>query len=104
MVSAYSGVHWTSPDPHGPHPDCLHLLPMITCRTAVLIGGLDVPGFRVMSETIADGVPDARLHVVPDAGHMVNMEAPAAVNAVLLDMIRFARGHRDDAGPEHEAR
>ncbi len=33
------------------------------------------------SETIAAGVPDARLAVVPGAGHFVVLEAPQAVAA-----------------------
>jgi pimeloyl-ACP methyl ester carboxylesterase len=110
MVGDYSGLHWTSPDPHGPHPDCLPLLPTITCRTEVVVGELDVPGFCDMSETIAAGVPNARLHVVRDAGHMVNLEAPAEVNAILLDLVRAAgtgpaggpsaRPAGDDAGSD----
>jgi hypothetical protein len=47
------------------------------------VGEHDVPGFREMSAVLARGIPAAQYHVVPDAGHMINMEQPAAVNALL---------------------
>jgi hypothetical protein len=43
----------------------------------------DVPGFREMPSILARGIPAAQYHVVPDAGHMINMEQPGAVNALL---------------------
>jgi 3-oxoadipate enol-lactonase len=88
MVDDYSMLAWTSPDPHGSHPDCLTLLPTVSCPTEVVVGELDVPGFRQMSETLARGIPVARLTVVPDAGHMVNMEAPETVTGLILDAVR----------------
>jgi pimeloyl-ACP methyl ester carboxylesterase len=88
MVADYSGIQWTAHDPHGPHPDCPRLLPTIGCPTHVVVGALDMPCFRTMSETIASSVPGARLTVVPDAGHMVNMEAPGVVTSLILDVVR----------------
>jgi len=87
MVGGYSGVNWTSADPHEPHPPTRELLPTIAAPTTVVVGELDVPCFREMAEVLADRIPDARLVTVPDAGHMVNMEAPEPVNAVLRDVL-----------------
>jgi 3-oxoadipate enol-lactonase len=56
--------------------------------TTVVVGALDVPCFLDMADVLAGAIPGARKVVVPHAGHMVNMEAPAAVNAVLREVIR----------------
>jgi pimeloyl-ACP methyl ester carboxylesterase len=32
---------------------------------------------------MADGLPNATMHIIDQAGHLVNSEAPAAVNALL---------------------
>jgi pimeloyl-ACP methyl ester carboxylesterase len=90
MVGDYSGQVWTGRDPHGPHPDVLRRLPTITVPTTVVVGELDVPCFREMADVLAARIPGARKIVVPDAGHMVNMEAPAAVNEILRDAVRSA--------------
>jgi 3-oxoadipate enol-lactonase len=87
MVADYSGVHWTEPDPRGPHPETAALLPTLQTPTRVVVGELDVPCFLAMADAVAGAIPGARKVVVPDAGHMVNMEAPAIVNALLRDMV-----------------
>jgi 3-oxoadipate enol-lactonase len=87
MVDDYSGVNWTSADPHEPHPPANELLPTISAPTTVVVGKLDVPCFRKMADVLADRIPNARLVTVPDAGHMVNMEAPDAVNSLLREVL-----------------
>jgi 3-oxoadipate enol-lactonase len=87
MVGDYSGVNWTTPDPHLPHPPSIELLETIATPTTVVFGELDVPCFVEMSEILADRIPDARRVTIPGAGHMVNMEAPEAVNALLREIV-----------------
>lgn len=87
MVADYSGVHWTEPDPHGAHPNCLALLPTLAVPTTVVVGELDVPCFADMAEVLTGAIPGARKVVVHDAGHMVNMEAPAIVNTLLREIV-----------------
>jgi 3-oxoadipate enol-lactonase len=84
MVAGYPGQHWISHDPHldtGPRPLCA--LDELAMPVLVAVGEHDVPGFREMSAVLARGIPAAQYHVVPDAGHMINMEQPDAVNALL---------------------
>lgn len=89
MVADYSGQIWTGHDPHGPHPDTVHSLSTLTMPTTVVVGELDVPCFREMADVLATSIPGAnKVVVVPDAGHMVNMEAPAAVNEILQRVVR----------------
>jgi pimeloyl-ACP methyl ester carboxylesterase len=91
IVSDYAGLQWTEADPHGPRPDCRSLLGTINAPTTIVVGELDVPCFHVMAEVMASEIPGARKVVVPDAGHMVNMEAPEPVNALLRDVVTAAR-------------
>ena len=51
------------------------------------MGERDVPGFREMSAVLARRIPGAAYHVVADAGHMINMEQPAAVNDLLIGFL-----------------
>jgi 3-oxoadipate enol-lactonase len=89
MAEDYSGAQWTGEhDPHSPRPDCRSLLGGISTPTTVVVGELDVPCFQEMAEVLASEIPGARKVVVPDAGHMVNMEAPEPVNALLRQVIR----------------
>ena len=87
MVGQYSGVNWTSADPHAPHPHSIELLATITAPTTVVTAGLDVPCFHEMSDVLADRIADARKVTVPNVGHMVNMEAPEAVNTLLRQVV-----------------
>ena len=89
MVEDYSGAAWTRPDPHGPGPNVLRSLSEIAVPTTVVVGELDVPCFRTMADVLASTIPGAQLIVVPNAGHMVNMEAPAAVNAILVQAAKL---------------
>jgi pimeloyl-ACP methyl ester carboxylesterase len=56
--------------------------------TMVVVGDRDVPCFIAMADTLAVGIPGAVYHRVPNAGHMVNMEAPAIVNRLLVEFLR----------------
>jgi pimeloyl-ACP methyl ester carboxylesterase len=56
-------------------------------------GVLERPGARLVYEVAGDGaavlarrIPGATYHVVAGAGHMVNMEQPAAINDLLISL------------------
>jgi 3-oxoadipate enol-lactonase len=88
MVGAYSGIHWTQDDPHIPlSPRPVAVLENVAVPTTVVVGELDVPCFRTMAGMLADRIPGARKVTIPDAGHMVNMEAPRVVNDVLREVV-----------------
>ena len=40
-----------------------------------------------MAKSIADAIPGARLAIIPAAGHLSNIEQPAAFNAAVLDFL-----------------
>lgn len=64
-------------------PDARPNLAQINVPTLVLIGEEDAITPRGAVQFLADNIPDARLEVVPQAGHLSNLEAPQAFNAAL---------------------
>ena len=69
MVSGYPGQHWIGRDPHEPDErPLIDALADLTMPALVLVGELDVPGFREMSAVLARRIPGARYQVVPGAG------------------------------------
>ena len=89
MVGGYPGQHWTGPDPHRQtRPQPIDALEDLAMPVLVAVGEKDVPGFREMSAVLGRRIPGARCHVVPGAGHMINMEQPAAVNELLARFLQ----------------
>jgi 3-oxoadipate enol-lactonase len=64
--------------------DSRPLLATITAPTLVLVGALDEETPPAYSQQLADRIPGATLTVVPGAGHLLNAEAPDAVNELIL--------------------
>jgi pimeloyl-ACP methyl ester carboxylesterase len=60
--------------------DQTSLLPRIACPALVLTGERDAWSPPEQHEEIAAAIPDAELVIVPGAGHMIQREAPEAVN------------------------
>jgi len=90
MVAGYPGQHWLGRDPHRQvRPRPIDVLEDVATPTLVAVGDRDVPGFREMSAVLARRIPGATCRVVAGAGHMANMEQPAAVNELLT---RFLAG------------
>ena len=58
-------------------------LPRITAPTLVIVGEEDVATVPEKARRIASGIPNARLEVIPAAGHSSTVENPAAVNAAI---------------------
>ncbi|MCU0509302.1 MAG: alpha/beta fold hydrolase [Anaerolineae bacterium] len=68
--------------------DATDLLTGVTVPAAVIVGEADVITPVSVAEDLARRLPDARLVVVPRAGHMAPVEAPQEVNAALLELAR----------------
>jgi pimeloyl-ACP methyl ester carboxylesterase len=61
-------------------------LPAVTCPVLVIVGAQD-PLAIAASRALAEALPSARLAIVPDAGHLVNVAQPAAFNAEVADFV-----------------
>ena len=64
-------------------PDNRPFLPSIRCPTLVIVGRQDALTPPELAREIADGIPGAKLTIVPDCGHMSTLEQPEAVNSAL---------------------
>ncbi len=67
--------------------DMRPLLPRIACPVLVACGEADGLTPPERSRELAAAIPGARLEIVPGAGHMLTMEQPARVTALLLDWL-----------------
>ena len=91
MVERYSAWHWHNADPVRKSAAATALT-AVSPRTLVIVGELDLPDFHCIAGQLAAEIPRATLHTIADAGHMANMEAPAIVNALLLEHLRGCAG------------
>ncbi len=74
--------------------DLVGRLTGLTAPTLVVVGEHD-RGSLQPSRELAEIIPNARLAIVPDAGHVVNLAQPARFNAILSDFLRdSAQGTR----------
>lgn len=62
-------------------------LPDIHIPVLLIVGEKDVWSPVRQHEEIQAQIPDARLEVVPDAGHMVILDQPSVVNSLFLDWL-----------------
>ncbi len=64
-------------------PDSLPLLQQITCPTQIIVGELDGPTPPSDARLMADRIHNARLAVIPGAGHLSNLEQPELFNEAI---------------------
>lgn len=68
-------------------PDSTPTLATISVPTLVLVGEEDALTPVKDSRAMADAIPGAKLEVIPAAGHLSNIERPAAFTRVLRDFV-----------------
>jgi pimeloyl-ACP methyl ester carboxylesterase len=68
--------------------DSRPLLASVRCPTLVVCGEADLLTPPAHSREIAAAVPGARLEILPGCGHLLTMEQPDRVNAVLLPWLQ----------------
>ena len=61
-------------------PDATDELPGIDIPTLVLVGDQDQPAPPDVAQDMRDRLPDARLAIIPRAGHLANLDAPDVFN------------------------
>jgi len=79
-----------------PTIDVTHRLNEIDIPCLVLVGADDIAMPVAFSETLVKNLPDAELAVIPDAGHLSNIEQPEAFGAALerfYDKMNGVRPH-----------
>lgn len=68
--------------------DTTDALKKITVPVLILVGQEDKLTPPAAAEGMLKLIPQAKLHVVPDAAHVSNLENPAVFNAKLIDFLR----------------
>ncbi len=62
-------------------------LSKLTMPTLVIVGADDHADFLAIAEHLADAIPDSDLAIVPGAGHLVGIDQPEELNALLLEFL-----------------
>jgi 3-oxoadipate enol-lactonase len=62
-------------------------LSKLTMPTLVIVGADDYADFHAIAEHLAEGIPNADLAIVPGAGHLVGIDEPDELNALLLEFL-----------------
>jgi len=88
MTAAWSRPPAPREDLRLPDPPAASRLAEIGVPTLALVGTEDVPWVREIAERIGAEVPGARLEVVPDAGHHLNLEHPERFDELVLPFLR----------------
>lgn len=73
-------------------PDSTELLPEIDVPALVVAGEDDAVTNRAEAEFLAAEIPEGRLAVVPEAGHISSMENPRAFNRSLVHFLEAMQG------------
>jgi pimeloyl-ACP methyl ester carboxylesterase len=60
----------------------------ISQPTVVAVGEKEMPGFLAYAEEAAAGIPSARLEVFEDCGHLLPLEEPERLAAIIIDVAR----------------
>jgi 3-oxoadipate enol-lactonase len=68
-------------------PDSTRLLPTIDVPTLIVVGEEDAITPVKEARAMHAAIPNSRLEVVPEAGHLSNLERPAAFNTALSDFV-----------------
>jgi 3-oxoadipate enol-lactonase len=59
----------------------------ITCPTLLTVGDQDPVTPLSWQRQIAAGIPDSRIRVIPDTGHMTMLESPSVFNTAVLEFL-----------------
>lgn len=89
---------WATSRPGAPRPRLAERPPAerlgeIKVPMLVIVGDGEMPALKTEAAFVARSVPDARLEVVKNAGHFVNLEQPSRYTAVIR---RWLRQHAED--------
>lgn len=88
IVDSYSGWHFVNANPEVYlDPPAAGRLAELKGPTLVIIGELDLPDFRRISDQVATQAPAARQVRITNAGHMSNMESPVQVNRAISEFL-----------------
>lgn len=96
MVRAFPAHQWGAGPRADPLPPVEPRLGAVRAPTLVLSGGRDLEGYREISRVLARRIPGARLVELADAGHVLTLEDPKAVNAEIRGFLAAEAEEADE--------
>lgn len=88
MVDDYSGWHWLNDDPRIKiAPPAMDRLGEIKIPTQIILGELDLPYYHDIAKILTDKIPNSKLHIINDAGHITNLENEVKFNQIISSFI-----------------
>lgn len=88
MVSDYSGWHWLNEDTRIKlNPSAKDRLGEIKVPTQIILGGLDLAYYHDIAKILTNRIPNSKLHIIKDAGHMTNLENAVKFNEIVDSFI-----------------
>lgn len=103
VAQSVAGIARFGREVSGPAPPVIDALSGMDVPALVLVGEQDAP-FRRAGEVMAAKLPRARHVVVPDAGHIVNIEQAAAFDRELLAFLAEVEAEREKEGTRSASR
>lgn len=85
----------------GDRPDMTDMMRSLAIPTLLVVGEEDTFTPPAIMQRMESILPDARLLIVPQAGHLVPLEAPEVFNAVALEFLHAVAGRGGAATPGH---
>ena len=71
-------------------PDSVPFLQQIHCPPQIIVGELDVPTPPADARLMSESIPNARLAIIPGAGHLSNLEQPDRFNEIVRAFVSTA--------------
>lgn len=89
QIAAYSGWHWLQKDIYKQKltSSTLKSLSKITCPTQIILGEKDLNYFHTIANLIQQKLPNAKIHIIPNSGHIPNLETPKQCNQIIKKFI-----------------
>jgi pimeloyl-ACP methyl ester carboxylesterase len=89
ILTDYSGWHWLNDKKYEIAVDnAKDRLNEITCPTKILVGEYDLEYFKNIGQYMHKRIENSEYRLVPDSGHMSNLENAEFVNDVITQMIK----------------
>jgi 3-oxoadipate enol-lactonase len=88
ILSDYSGWHFMNDNPAiWVDPPAVDQLNIIKMPTLIIIGELDSGEFQEISEILKQRITDSVMTIIPNVGHVSNLENPDIFNQITLDFL-----------------